>query len=63
MIVVMTEGEQYENDEEWEQGMRHQPQLRRPSPRVLLANITPIRQVAHPLGDTTDYEELAMVLY
>ena len=39
------------------------PQLRRGSPRVPLADITPIRQVSHPLGDTTDYEELAMVLY
>jgi len=31
--------------------------------RVPLADITPIRQVSHPLGDTMDYEELAMVLY
>ena len=38
-------------------------ELCRPSPRVPLADITPIRQVSHPLGDTTDYEELAMVLY
>jgi len=37
--------------------------LARPSPCVPLADITPIRQVSHPLGDTTDYEELAMVLY
>jgi len=39
------------------------PQLRCSSPRVPLTDITPIRQVSHPLGDTTDYEELAMVLY
>jgi len=39
------------------------PELRRPSPRVPLADITPIRQVSHSLEDTTDYEELAMVLY
>jgi len=37
--------------------------LNRTSPRVPLADITPICQVSHPLGDTTDYEELAMVLY
>jgi len=34
-----------------------------PSPRVPLADITPIRQVSHSPEDTTDYEELAMVLY
>jgi len=38
-------------------------ELRRSSPRVPLADITPIRQVSHSLDDTTDYEELAMVLY
>jgi len=32
-------------------------------PQIPLADITPICQVSHPLGDTTDYEELAMVLY
>jgi len=53
MIVVMTDGVKFFDDGE----------LRRPSPRVPLADITPIRQVSHPLGDTTDYEELAMVLY
>jgi len=63
MIVVMTDGEQYENEDEWEQSGQRQPQLHRSSPRVPLANITPIRQVSHPLGDTTDYKELAMVLY
>jgi len=59
MIVIMADGEQYENEEQWEQSV----QLRRSSPRIPLADITPIRQVSHPLGDTTDYEELAMVLY
>ena len=52
-IVVMADGIQFEDEEE----------LRCPSPRIPLADITPIRQVSHPLGDTTDYEELAMVLY
>jgi len=33
------------------------------SPHLPLADITPIRQVSHPLEDTTDYKELAMVLY
>ena len=63
MIIVLVDGEQYENKEEWEQRIEQHPQLRRSSPRVPLADITPIRQVSHPLGDTTDYEELAMVLY
>jgi len=63
MVVVTADGEQYENEEDWEQSGQRSPQLRRSSPRVPLADITPIRQVAHPLGDTTDYEELAMVLY
>jgi len=53
MVVVMADGVQYEGDEE----------LRRPSPRVPLADITPIRQVSQSLGNSTDYEELAMVLY
>jgi len=53
MIVVMSDGVRVFEDDE----------LRRPSPRVPLADITPIRQVSHPLSDTTDYEELAMVLY
>jgi len=53
MIVVMSEGVRDFTKEE----------LHRPSPRVPLADITPIRQISHPLGDTTDYEELAMVLY
>jgi len=53
MIVVMADGVRSFDDEE----------LRRSLPRVPLADITPIRQVPHPLGDTTDYEELAMVLY
>jgi len=63
MIVIVAEGEQYENEEEWKESIQRQPQLRHSSPRVPLADITPIRQVSHPLGDTTDYEELAMVLY
>jgi len=51
-IMVMADGVQFFNDDE---------ELQRPSPRVPLADITPIRQVA--TNDTTDYEELAMVLY
>jgi len=47
MIVVMADGEQYENKEEWEQDIERGPQLRRSSPRVPLADITPIRQVSH----------------
>jgi len=60
MIVVMADRVQYEDKEN---DIERGPQLRRSSPRVPLADITPIRQVSHPLGDTTDYEELAMVLY
>jgi len=52
-IVVMADGVRFFDENE----------LRCSSPRVPLADITPIRQVSHPLGDTTDYEELAMVLY
>jgi len=63
MIVVIADREQYENEEQWEQSIQQYPQLRRSSPRVPLADITPICQVSHPLGDTTDYKELAMVLY
>jgi len=63
MITVIADGEQYKNEEEWEGSIQRHPQLRRSLPRVPLADITPIRQVSHPLGDTTDYEELAMVLY
>jgi len=63
MIVVIADGEQYENEEQWEQSVQQHPQLRRSSPRVPLADITPIRQVSHPLEDMTDYEELTMVLY
>jgi len=55
MIVVMADGVRHFDEGEEE--------LRRPSPRVPLADITPIRQVSHPIEDTTDYEELAMVLY
>jgi len=63
MITIKAVGKQYENEEQWEQSIQRHPQLRRSSPRVPLADITPIRQVSHPLKDTTDYEELAMVLY
>ena len=63
VIVVILDGEQYKTKEEWEQSDQYHSQLRRSSPRVPLADITPIRQVSHPLEDTTDYKELAMVLY
>jgi len=63
MIIITSEGEQYETEEDWEQGGQNPPSLCRLTPRVPLADITPICQVSHPLGDTTDYEELAMVLY
>jgi len=49
--------------EDWENRVNHLPQLCRLLPRIPLADITPIHQVSHPLGDTTDYKELAMVLY
>jgi len=52
MIVVMADGVRFSDEE-----------LRRSSPHVPLADIMPIQQVSHPLGDTTDYKELAMVLY
>jgi len=43
------------------------PSLHRPSPHIPLANITLIQQVSpqssYPILDSTDYEELAMVLY
>ena len=63
MVVVIADGEQYENEEDWERSIQRHPQLRRSSPRVPLADITPIRQVSHPLGDATDHKELTMVLY
>jgi len=63
MIVVIADGEQYENEEEWEESIWRHPQLHRSSPRIPLTDITPIRQVSHPLGDMMDYKELAMVLY
>ena len=53
MIVVMADGVRFHDEEE----------LHCSSPCVPLVDITPICQVSHPLGDTTDYEELAMVLY
>jgi len=63
MIVVIADGEQYENEEQWEQSVQRHPQLHRSSPQTPLADITLIHQVSHPLEDTTDYKELAMVLY
>jgi len=59
----MAEGEQFETEEDWEQSGQRLPQLRHSDPWIPLADITPICQVSHPLGDMTDYEELAMVLY
>jgi len=62
-LVIIADGEQYKNEDTWNNRIEHGPQLRRSSSWVPLADIMPIRQVSHPLGDTTDYEELAMVLY
>jgi len=62
-LIIVTDREQYENEEEWENSIAQEPQLHRSLPHVPLADITPIRQVSHPLEDMTDYEELAMVLY
>jgi len=62
MIVVMADGVQYFDGDDQDDQPNLSP-LRRSFPRVPLEDITPIRQVSHPLGDTTDYEELAMVLY
>jgi len=42
MIIVIADGEQYENEEEWAESSRRHPQLRCSSPRVPLADITPI---------------------
>jgi len=63
MLIIIVDGEQYKNKEEWENCAERGPQLCCSSPQVPLADITPICQVSHPLGDTTDYKELAMVLY
>jgi len=63
MIVIMSDGEQYKDEEDWKQSGQRQPQLRRLLPRIPLADIMPICQVSHPTEDTTDYKELAMVLY
>jgi len=63
MLVIMADSEQYENEDTWNNYVEHGPQLRCSSPQVPLADITPIRQVSHPLEDTMDYEELAIVLY
>jgi len=63
-LVIIAEGEQYENEEEWENHIQHGPQLCYLSPCVPLADITPICQVTpSPITDSTDYEELTMVLY
>jgi len=62
-LVIIADGEQYKNEEEWENHIERSPQLHQSSPRVPLADITPICQIPHPLSDTTDYKELAMVLY
>jgi len=62
MIVVMADGVRYFDSDD-QDNQSDQPPLRRSSPRVPLEDITPICQVSHPLGDTADYEELAMVLY
>jgi len=61
-LMIITDGEQYENEDDWNNHREQGPQLHRSSPRLPLADITPIRQVTvSPEG--TDYEELAMVLY
>ena len=62
-LIIVTEGEQYENEEEWNNWVVPGPQLCRSSPCIPLANITPIHQVPLPMTDSTDYKELAMVLY
>jgi len=59
VIKVIADGVRFMDEEE----LMDEGGLQCPSPCVPLADITPIRQVSHPLGDTMDYEELAMVLY
>ena len=63
MLVIIAEGEQYENEDKWNNCTERGPQLHRSSPHLPLANITPIHQTHSPKSDTTDYEELTMVLY
>jgi len=62
MLMIFADSEQYENEDDWNNRREQGPQLRRSSPRLPLADITPIRQVTTS-PDGTDYEELAMVLY
>ena len=63
MLQIIAEGEQYEDEEAWNNHVIQGPQLRRSSPHLPLTDITPIHQVLLPILDGTDYEELAMVLY
>jgi len=64
MLVIIADRVQYENEEEWDNHIERDPQLCRLSPRLPLADITPIHQVTpDSTSSTTDYEELAMVLY
>jgi len=63
MLIIIAEGEQYKNKEEWNNQVIQGPQLHHGSPRLPLTNITPIHQVPLPIQDSTDYKELAMVLY
>ena len=62
-LMVFADGRQYENEDDWNNHMNADPQLRRSSPHLPLADITPIRQIPSSPSDNTDYEELAMVLY
>jgi len=62
-LVIMVEGEQYDNEDEWNNCIERGPQLCCSSPRVPLADIMPIHQIPLPTTDSTDYEELVMVLY
>jgi len=63
MLVIMADGEQYKNEDAWNNRIEHGPQLHHSMPWVPLTNITPICQVSHPLTNSTNYKELAMVLY
>ena len=62
-LVIFADGEQYENKDAWNNRVVQGPQLHRSSPRLPLADITPIHQTSLSPIDTTDYKELAMVLY
>jgi len=59
----MVEGEQYDNEDEWNNRIERGPQLHCSSPCVPLADIMPIHQIPSPTTDSTDYKELVMVLY